>query len=377
VLTAPVTYLRMVFVLLGAGIALALAILDVTVVALLIEGDAVPLVVLVVLAALIVVVPVAGLGLVPGVREVEATAARTLLHVRFADGVPGPALTWADRRRTLVWFVLHLLAGAVVVAMVVGALVAGLSALGLVAAAAAVVVCSGLGYALGLVAPGLLGPSYDERVARLESETARLAERNRLAREIHDGVGHALSLVTVQAAAAKRVVHRDADFVVAALDAIEQASRSAANDLDHVLGLLRDGGDAGARAPAPDLRALDSLVAASRAAGLDVEVRADGDLAGLPALVSREGYRIAQEALTNAMRHSADGRAALGVEVGSGELTITVTNAPAARERARGGRGLAGIAERAAMLEGTAEHGVVDGAFRLVVSLPSSARAGS
>ena len=376
-LTAPVTYLRMVFVLLGAGIALALAILDVTVVALLIEGDAVPLVVLVVLAALIVVVPVAGLGLVPGVREVEATAARTLLQVGFADGVPGPALTWADRRRTLVWFVLHLLAGAVVVAMVVGALVAGLSALGLVAAAAAVVVCSGLGYALGLVAPGLLGPSYDERVARLESETARLAERNRLAREIHDGVGHALSLVTVQAAAAKRVVHRDADFVVAALDAIEQASRSAANDLDHVLGLLRDGGDAGARTPAPDLRALDSLVAASRAAGLDVEVRADGDLAGLPALVSREGYRIAQEALTNAMRHSADGRAALGVEVGSGELTFTVTNAPAARERARGGRGLAGIAERAAMLEGTAEHGVVDGAFRLVVSLPSSARAGS
>ena len=174
--------------------------------------------------------------------------------------------------------------------------------LGLIVTAASFVMASGLGYALGLVAPGLLGPSYDERIAGLESETARLVERNRLAREIHDSVGHALSLVTIQASAAKRVVDRDRDFVVSALEAIEQTSRSAANDLDHVLGLLRDSGDA-SRTPAPDLAALDSLVAASRAAGLEVEVTTEGDLTGLATVVSREAYRITQEGLKAARFH--------------------------------------------------------------------------
>ena len=231
---------------------------------------------------------------------------------------------------------------------------------------------SGLGYALGLVAPGLLGPSYDERIAGLESETARLVERNRLAREIHDSVGHALSLVTVQASAAKRVVDRDRDFVVSALEAIEQASRSAANDLDHVLGLLRDSGDA-SRSPAPDLAALDSLVAASRAAGLEVEVTTEGDLTGLATVVSREAYRITQEGLTNAIRHSTDRTARLAVAAGSGELVIAVSNR-ASRSQAQRGRGLAGISERVTLLDGTAAYSVADGEFRLDVTLPLATR---
>jgi hypothetical protein len=171
VLTSAVTYLRMVFVLLGAGVALAFAILDLTVITLIVQSIDVPLAVTVMLATLIPVVPIACLGLIPGIREIEATAAQTLLGTEFPGGSPGPAHTWTDRRRTLVWFVLHLLSGAVIVVLVAGAISAGFGALGLIAFVTAFVLASGLGYALGLVAPGLLGPSYDERIARLESGT--------------------------------------------------------------------------------------------------------------------------------------------------------------------------------------------------------------
>ncbi|MBA3780954.1 MAG: hypothetical protein H0X12_03765 [Nocardioides sp.] len=169
-------------------------------------------------------------------------------------------------------------------------------------------------------------------------------------------------------AASARVLDRDREFVVSALGAIEQASRSAADDLDHVLGLLRESGDV-SRKPAPDLRALDSLVAASRAAGLEVEVTTEGNLTGLPSVISREAYRITQEGLTNAMKHSADGVAGLTVSAGSDELAITVRNTPA-RSRAQRGRGLAGITERAALLGGAATYSLVDGEFRLDVALP-------
>ncbi|MGH3352829.1 MAG: sensor histidine kinase [Nocardioides sp.] len=373
-LTSAVTYLRMVFVLLGAGVALAFAILDLTVVVLIAESDDVPLAVTVMLATLISVVPIACLGLIPGVREIEATAAQTLLEIDFPGGSPGPARTWADRRRTLVWFVLHLLSGAVIVAIVGGAITAGFGALGLVAIVAAVVLASGLGYALGLVAPGLLGPSYDERISRLESESARLVERNRLAREIHDSIGHALSLITVQASAAALVIDRDRDFAVKALGAIEQASRSAADDLDHALGLLRENGQP-SRTSTPDLSALDSLVTAVRSAGLKVKVTTDGDLTTLPAMIGREAYRITQEGLTNAMKHSTDRAATLTVSARPEELAIRLTNT-AARTRAERGRGLAGITERAATLDGSAEHSLIDGEFRLDVRIPLTAGRG-
>lgn len=373
-LTSAVTYLRMVFVLLGAGVALAFMILDFTVVVLITQSNEVPLAITVVLATLIPAVSIACLGLIPGVRQIEATAAQTLLETDFPGGLPGPAHTWPDRRRTLVWFVLHLLSGAVIVVLVAGAIGAGFGALGLIAIVTAFVLASGLGYALGLVAPGLLGPSYDERIARLESETARLAERNRLAREIHDSIGHALSLITVQASAAALVIDRDRDFAVNALGAIEQASRSAADDLDHALGLLRETGRSD-RTPAPDLRALEPLITSVRAAGLDVSATTDGDLTTLPAVISREAYRIIQEGLTNAMKHSTDRTAALTVSAGSEELAIRLSNTPA-RARAKQGRGLAGITERVAMLDGSAEHSVVDGEFRLDVRIPLTARRG-
>ena len=90
-----------------------------------------------------------------------------------------------------------------------------------------------------------------------------LAERNRLARELHDSVGHALSIVTVQAGAAGRVLGGDPEFARQALTAIETSARNGLRDLDHVLGLLRD--DAASRAPTPTLADLQRLVDSSRA----------------------------------------------------------------------------------------------------------------
>lgn len=96
------------------------------------------------------------------------------------------------------------------------------------------------GALLSRAAPWFLGPSAAERIAAMESEAVKLAERNRLARELHDSVGHALSVVTLQAGAAGRVLDSDPAFAREALGAIEESARAALEDLDHVLGLLRD-----------------------------------------------------------------------------------------------------------------------------------------
>src|SRR5690606_27723494 len=167
---------------------------------------------------------------------------------------------------------------------------------------------AGLGALLARVAPALLGPSPADEIARLEARASELAERNRLARELHDSIGHALTVTTLQAAAARRVLDSDPEFVRRALTAVEDTGRAAMADLDHVLGVLRaDAGEpaggeaeehvpAGAGRPTPqrDLSDVPDLVAKTRATGVDIALTADvpDDLA--PA-VSREAYRIVQE----------------------------------------------------------------------------------
>jgi signal transduction histidine kinase len=238
-----------------------------------------------------------------------------------------------------------------------------------------------VGALLAYSAPRVLGPTPAERIELLERRTATLAERNRLARELHDSVGHALSLVTIQAAAARRVLATDPAFAETALAAMETSARAALADLDHVLGLLRDDRRPGsATAPQATLGDVTRLVEATRAGGITVEVHRSGDLSTLPAAVSREAYRIVQEGLTNAIRHA--GRPAGDVEVdlsisldSSGlllELTNPVDSSPAAvdGESTRGGRGLAGIRERVAVLRGTVEAGLDGGRWRLAVTLP-------
>ncbi len=110
------------------------------------------------------------------------------------------------------------------------------------------------GHGRGLLArwaPELLGPTPADRLAAAEQRAADLAVRNRLARELHDAVGHALSAVTLQASAARRVLDHDPEFVREALAAIEDTTRRTVGELDAVLGVLREAGDARWRRPRP------------------------------------------------------------------------------------------------------------------------------
>lgn len=362
------TWLRAVFVLLGAALTLAVAVADFTLLALAAEAGA-PRWVVIVAAGPLVGGPLLA-GLIPGVRQVEGAAVQSLLGVRFPDGAPGPAAGRSQRGRTEAWFLMHLVAGAVPVAAVMGLIWLGVGPWTVPAALGTVVGMVLLGHLLAAVAPTLLGPSYAERLERLAADAARATERNRLAREIHDSIGHALSLVTVQAAAARKLIERDTDFAAEALATIEATSRRAVADLDHVLGLLRE--EPRDTDPAPTLHSdsLDGLVAAARSAGLTVERTVHGDLSGLPALVAREGYRIVQEGLTNAVKYSADGTAALSVTLDADRLEIRLTN-PANGDVARSGRGLVGIGERAATLGGSSTAGRDADRWTLAVEIPA------
>jgi signal transduction histidine kinase len=357
------------------------------------------------LIALLLDLPlVAVAGLLPLVRTLEGNAVRVLTGAR-GDVLTEPAGTWTARRRTSAWFTLHTALGSVVAAVSLAAppagvlLVAlpfvpdtggGLAWMGPAEARPVLGVSAGLlllvlplpasaaaGAWLARLAPVLLGPTPADRLALAEQRAERMAERTRIARELHDSVGHALSAVTLQASAAGRVLDRDPAFAAQALAAIEDTARAAVAELDHVLGLLREEGDV-KTVPTTDLGALSDLVARTRAAGVDVELDlgADGlDTAQLPGVVSREAYRIVQEALGNALRHAGTATVALRVVVASGELEIDVTNpvtgrTPIAVRRRNGGRGLRGAADRVAVLRGGFSAGERDGVWHLTARIP-------
>ncbi|MEW2328158.1 histidine kinase [Micromonospora chersina] len=396
------TWRRAVFLLLGGVLALPYALLAATF-AQLLGNDDVPrpigaglLLVAVVLAA----VPV----FLAGSRALEIAAARALLAVDLPEPAPGHRIDRETRLRAALWIALHLLTGGLVLFAAISAfpmalvflaglagvdtgaapddgfgpfgpghpVAAGLAGLALLVALGYAV--AGLGALAASMAPVLLGPAQAERIAALEARSARLAERNRLARELHDSVGHALTVATLQAGAARELLDTDPEFSRRALRAIEETSRRAMDDLDHVLGLLRETEDA--RAPAPTapqatLDVLDRLVADTRAAGLVVESRVSGALGGLPAVVSREGYRIVQEGLTNAARHGR-GPVRLRVAVPDGLLEIELVNGlRGATGPGGGGRGLDGMRERVLLLGGQLTAGPEGDRWRVRATLPA------
>jgi signal transduction histidine kinase len=152
-----------------------------------------------------------------------------------------------------------------------------------------------------------------ERAAQLEREQAAEArravaeERTRIARELHDVVAHRVSLMTVQAGAAKTVAADDPEAASQAMHAVENAGRQALDELRHLLGVLRPETDVEDLGPQPGLADVPRLVDQSRAAGLDVSLTMDGAQIDLPARVDLSAYRIVQEALTNALKHAGPG----------------------------------------------------------------------
>ncbi|HEX5597088.1 MAG TPA: histidine kinase, partial [Micromonosporaceae bacterium] len=205
----------------------------------------------------------------------------------------------------------------------------------------------------------------------------------------------------LQAGAARELLDRDPQFVRRALQAIEETGRAAMDDLDYVLGALREhqtGQEQGPgqpdprpgtpiqRAPQRTLADLDRLVADTRGTGLPVTVEVEGALAALPAALSREGYRIVQEGLTNAARHAGRQPVTLRMGVRDGKLHLDLVNpvaqwstvtGPASAGPSQRGRGLAGMRERVALLGGQMTAGRDGDRWRVSVQLPIDSSVGS
>ncbi|WP_406836331.1 sensor histidine kinase [Streptomyces sp. AHU1] len=338
------------------------------------------------------------LGLIPAVRRGEGVQARFMLAPgeRDDEGTGfsvAPSAGWRDRWRTVLWLEARLLLG-VVAAFgtvwlpafavdlvraslgdrptgdpVIGLLhphwsLALLVPLPLLTLYGTVV---GLGELTTALARRFLGPSPTERLAALEERTEQLLERNRIARELHDSIGHALTVAVVQAGAARAA--GDPEFTASALTAIEETGRAALEDLERVLGVLRE-----AERPVsgrPTLADADRLLESARTSGAKVDAEVSGPVETVAGPVSREGYRILQEALTNVLRHAGSVPVRVRIEVRDGALSLEVRNPlPDGRSGSGRGSGLRGIRERAALLGGSARTGPHEGDWQVHAELP-------
>ncbi|MFD9074724.1 sensor histidine kinase [Streptomyces lasiicapitis] len=356
------------------------------------------------------------IGLARTTRRVLIACARRMLGVPLPDpegerrraGSPGDGAasstaSGADRLRTPLWLLSHVVLGwagaQLSILLFVASLLlpggwagaeAGVSVNGwtlraesgwqswataLCCLLLAAALCPAVTYALRWLAPRLLGPSSAERLALAAERERALAERNRLAHELHDSIGHTLTAATIQAAVAGEVLSADPVAARAALRSIEESTRAALEDLDYVLGMLRE--EKAGTAPTRALADLPELLDRLRHAGAVVEPELSGDYAQVQGTLSRAAYRILQEGLTNALRHGAGGPIRVKVAATPDSLELEVVNrtgagsgmSPAAFPTS--GHGLPGLFERARLLHGEIEAGP-DGPehWRLAVRLP-------
>jgi len=216
-----------------------------------------------------------------------------------------------------------------------------------------------------------------ERQAELDRADAIAGERRRIARDLHDVIAHSVSVMVVQAGAAEEIFERDPPGVLEPIRAVQETGRAALIEISRLLGLLRDDGAELGLAPQPRLEDLPELVAQTQAAGLPVDLRIEGTPRTLPLGIDLSVYRIAQEALTNARKHSVGSRAAVVLHYGDDAVELRVDNdGTAGTHGHRGGHGLIGMRERVAVFGGTLEAGPrPEGGFRVAARLPLRARA--
>ncbi|AWS42615.1 sensor histidine kinase [Streptosporangium sp. 'caverna'] len=196
------------------------------------------------------------------------------------------------------------------------------------------------------------------RAREADTRAARAEERSRIARELHDVVAHHVSVMTVQASAARRVLATNPDGAREALSAIEEMGRTAMAEMRNIVGVLRTDGTPAERGPQPGVREIPTLVDQMREAGLRTQLWIEGERGRLSPGVDLAAYRLVQEALTNSLRHAGpEARAWVTVRHEPGELAIQIEDdglgPPAGgSDGEQGGHGLVGIRERVALYGG-------------------------
>jgi signal transduction histidine kinase len=218
----------------------------------------------------------------------------------------------------------------------------------------------------------------EERAALAEREREERAlravadERARIARELHDVVGHSVSVMTVQASAVRRLLDQDQERVSEALQVVEQTGREALAEMRRMVGVLRHAEEAPALAPQPSLGEIERLVRHARDRGLPVEVSIEGDPVELPTGIDLTAYRLVQEGLTNAIKHARARQAEVVIRYENGHVELTVSDdGRGGGDGGGSGHGLVGMRERVHVYGGELEAGPrPEGGFRLRARLP-------
>ena len=221
-----------------------------------------------------------------------------------------------------------------------------------------------------------------EEAMRMHEEEAlrrRGEERLRIARELHDALGHHLSLISVQSGVALHLNETLPEQARASLTAIRDASKEALAELRSVLDILRRDGEAAPRFPGSTLARIDDLVAQAASAGLEVQTETEGNVRPLPYGVEAAAFRIVQEALTNVTKHAGRATAIVRIAFGDDDLRVSVEDdgrGPTAPAPDGGGKGIVGMRERVTALGGELETGPrPGGGFLVRARLPVEADA--
>jgi signal transduction histidine kinase len=229
---------------------------------------------------------------------------------------------------------------------------------------------------------GKRAAELEERAALLEHEREELEraavaeERRRIARELHDVIAHSITLMTVQAGAARIVLAEDPELARESVVSVEETGRHALAELRRLLGILRTDEGEASLVPQPGLARVDDLIALARRAGLPVELTVEGEPRVLPPGVDLTAYRIVQEALTNAHKHAGPAHAHVLLHYESEAVELEVTNdgriSPNGGDSV--GLGLVGMRERVALYDGTFEAGPrAGGGYAVRARLPVGA----
>jgi len=214
-----------------------------------------------------------------------------------------------------------------------------------------------------------------EREARAREAVAE--ERSRIARELHDVVAHAISVIVVQARGGRRSLESEPDEARGSFDAIEETGRQALTEMRRLLGMLRASDEEISLAPQPSLANLEDLLGQVRKTGLPVELSVEGKPRVLPPGVDLSAYRIVQEALTNALKHAGPARARVVLRYGTEDLELEIVDdGSGVGSEGNGGHGLAGMRERVTVFGGELSAGPrPEGGYALRARLPlASAR---